>query len=71
MATGSNGLVKGAFVRASGQIEARSAPILETVTDGKVHGLEAVTETGESGELMKLRFDLKDAKLYSCRFVDN
>ncbi len=68
---GSNGLVKVAAVRAPGQIEAKSAPILETVADGEVHGLEAVTETGESGELMKLRVHLNDAKLYACRFVDN
>jgi len=64
---GSNGLVKAAAVHATGQIEAKSAPILETVTDREMHGLEATTETGESGELTRLRFDLNDAKFYSFR----
>ena len=65
------GSVRVTAIHASGRIEAESAAILETVTDGELQGLEALAEIAKSGELMSLRFDLKDAKLYSFRFADH
>ena len=47
----------------SGHAEAESAPILETITDGEVRGLEDLAEETETGESVRLRFDLQDAKL--------
>ncbi|MDE0260873.1 MAG: hypothetical protein OXJ37_00525 [Bryobacterales bacterium] len=57
-------------LHASGPAETESAPILESVTDGEVRGLEDLAEEVESGEPVRLRFDLQDAKLYSFRFAD-
>lgn len=67
---GPNGFVRVAALHASSPASAESAPILETVTDGEVRGLEDLAEEVESGESVRLRFDLRDAKLYSFRFAD-
>ncbi|MDE0106874.1 MAG: hypothetical protein OXN96_03650 [Bryobacterales bacterium] len=67
---GPNGSVIVTALHASGPAETESAPILESVTDGEVRGLEDLAEEVESGEPVRLRFDLQDAKLYSFRFAD-
>lgn len=46
------------------------APILETVTEGEVQRLEGLVESGWIGDLVRLKFDLKDAKIYSIRLTD-
>ena len=66
-----SGSVTVTALHASSSAKAESAPILETVTDGEVRGLEGLAEEIESGESVRLRFDLRDAKLYSFRFVED
>lgn len=68
---GPNGSVVVIALHASNPAKAESAPILETVTDGEVQGLEDLAEEIESGESVRLRFDLQDAKLYSFRFAED
>lgn len=46
------------------------APILETVTEGEVQRLEGLVESGWIGDSVRLKFDPKDAKIYSIRLTD-
>ena len=66
-----NGFVKVAVLRSSDSKKMESAPILEIVTDGEALGLERLMELAGFGDLARLRFDLRDAKIYSFRFADN
>ena len=59
------GSVRVSILDGAGNIQAASDPITDTVTDGRVKWRKSQDVVGLRGERIRLRFQLRNAKLYS------